>query len=163
MADFRKPFKSDYLGVIDLEGMLEEGKTLKFTVVRAEQSTVSVNGKSGLFNICYFQEQIKPLVLNSTNSKKLREIAGSKSVHIEQWVTSPLEVELYIDAMVKMKGEVVGGVRMKKPAPAKAKENITPERYAKAVELIKAGSYKKETLIENFNLTKEQQDEVSGL
>lgn len=163
MSDFRKPFISNHLGVIDLEAMIEAGQSLVVTVVRATQEDTRVAGTKGLFNIAYFKEQIKPLVLNSTNSKKLRELSGSKSVHIEEWIQQPIQIELYIDASVKMKGDVVGGVRFKKPAPAKIKEPITDERFAGAIKAIQEGTYKRETLIQNFQLTKEQQDELSKL
>lgn len=163
MSDFRKPFKSDHLGVVDLEAMIEAGQSLTVTVVKATQEQTRVAGSNGLFNIAYFKEQIKPLVLNSTNSKKLRELSGSKSVHIEEWIKEPVQIELFIDASVKMKGDIVGGVRFKKPTPAKVKEPITDDRFATALEKIKAGAYKVEQLRANFQLTKTQEDELSAL
>jgi len=107
---YRKVFKSDHLGAADLEEFLEEKRDLVFTtkVVKQEYST-KVAGRNIDANIAYFKESIKPLVLNATNSKMMANITGSKFV--EDW--SGITIELYIDHSVKMKGEVVGGVRIK--------------------------------------------------
>ena len=82
---YRKVFKSDHLGVADLEDYLEEGKGLIFTVKNVKQEIgVSVAGHKGNFNIAYFVEQIKPLVLNATNSKMMRKFCGG-SPFVENW------------------------------------------------------------------------------
>jgi len=107
--------KSDHLGIADLEDLIEEGKKLIFTVKEVKQEYgVSVAGKRGDFNIAYFAEKIKPLVLNSTNAKQLKSFSNN-SPFVEDWKN--VLVELYIDENVKMKGEVVGGVRIKPIQP----------------------------------------------
>ncbi len=104
---YRKVFKSDHLGVPDLEDLVEQGKKLIFTIREVKQEVnVSVAGRKGNHNIAYFKEQIKPLVLNATNAKIVKKFTNSPFV--EDWVNVP--IELYIDHTVKMKGEVVGGV-----------------------------------------------------
>ena len=111
---FRKVYKSDHLRVADLEELIEEGKELKFTIRQVKQEYgVTVAGKKGDFNIAYFVENIKPLVLNATNAKQIKLFNGSAIV--EDWVN--VRVELYCDDMVKMKGEIVGGVRIRKVQP----------------------------------------------
>lgn len=108
---YRKVFKSDHLGIADLEDFIEEKVTLIFTIKEVKQEIgVQVAGKKGNFNIAYFVEPIKPLVLNATNSKVVKGLAGG-SPFVEHWKN--ICVELFIDASVKMKGEVVGGVRLK--------------------------------------------------
>jgi hypothetical protein len=112
---YRKVFKSDHLGVADLEDMIEASKRLVFVIEQVKQEfNVSVAGRKGNFNIAYFREDIKPLVLNATNSKTMKKLTGS--AFVEDW--SNTTVELYIDANAKMKGEIVGGVRI---SPNKAK------------------------------------------
>ena len=107
---YRKVFKSDHLGIADLEDFKEEGKQLVFTISQVKQQIgVAVAGRKGNFNIAYFVEDIKPLVLNATNSKVLSKITGS--VFVQDWQN--VTVELYIKTDVKMKGETVGGVRIK--------------------------------------------------
>lgn len=129
---FRKVFKSDHLGVADLEEMLEEGKKLIFTIKCVRQEfNVKVAGNSGNFNIAYFNEPIKPWVLNSGNSKIVKGFAGG-SPFVEDWNNIP--VELMIDESVKMKGVIVGGVKIKpiKPIIEKVKPLFTEANFEKA-------------------------------
>ena len=119
---YRKVFKSDHLGSADLEEMVEEGKRLVFTIKEVKQEYgVKVAGKKIDANIAYFQENIMPLVLIATNSKQMAKFAKSKFV--EDW--SGITIELYIDASVRMKGEVVGGVRIKPTLPQSNKRDFT--------------------------------------
>ena len=113
--------KSDHLGSADLEEYIEEKKPLIFTIKNVKQEYgVSVAGRKGDFNIAYFVEPIKPLVLNATNSKTVRGFAGG-SPFVEDW--NNITVELYIDENVKMKGEIVSGVRIR---PIQPKNKVKP-------------------------------------
>ena len=130
---YRKVMKSDHLGSADLEEMLEEGRSLVFTIdsVKQEYGT-RVAGKKIDANIAYFKESIKPLVLNATNAKVIKGFAGTP--FIELWKGIP--IELYIDPTVRMKGEVVGGVRIKPVMPKiqKSKPVFTEANFEKAKE-----------------------------
>lgn len=120
---YRKVYKSDHLGVADLEDFKEQGSNLVFTINHVKQQIgVKVAGKKIDANIAYFNESIKPLVLNATNAGKLRGMTGSGFV--EDWAGIP--VQLYIDASVKMKGEVVGGVRIHPKMASIAKPQLKP-------------------------------------
>ena len=109
---YRSVLKSNHLGVADLEELQEQqGDDAKFifTIKHVRQEiNVSVAGRQGDFNIVYFNEKVKPLVLNATNSKTLRKLANS--VWLEDW--SGLMIELFIDSSVMMMGENTGGVRI---------------------------------------------------
>jgi hypothetical protein len=131
-SHFRKVYKSDHLGVADLEDLIDEGKSLIFTITHVKQEDTLVAGKKGTFNIAYFKEKIKPWVLNATNAKVVKSFAGTGSPFVEDWKNVP--VELYVDNNVKMKGEVVGGVRIKpiKPTIAKEKPVFTEANFEKA-------------------------------
>lgn len=128
---FRKVYKSDHLGAADLEEMIEEGKRLIFIIKEVKQEVATVAGKKGEFNIAYFHENIKPWVLNATNAKVVKLFAGG-SPFVNDWKNVP--VELYVDENVKMKGETVGGVRIKpmKPVIAKQKPVFTEANFEKA-------------------------------
>lgn len=128
---YRKVMKSDHLGIADLEDLIEEKKPLIFTIKEVKQEiNVTVAGKKGNFNIAYFSENIKPLVLNSTNCKVVKAFANN-SPFVEDWKN--ILVELYIDENVKMKGEVVGGVRIKQVQPIqKQKPFFTEANFEKA-------------------------------
>ena len=122
-TNYRNVYKSDHLGVIDLEEMVESGKALVFNVSEVKQLFgEKVAGKKIDANIAYFKEGIKPLVLNATNAKILKKL--SKSSHIENW--TGLRIELYIDPTVKMKGETVGGVRIREKH-IDPRQTMTPE------------------------------------
>lgn len=122
---YRKVFKSDHLGVADLEDFLESDARLIFTISHVRQEYgVKVAGRKGDHNIAYFAEDIKPLVVNATNSKVLKGFTGSSFV--EDWQN--ISVELYIDPTAKLAGEVVGGVRISPNKPRLEKNELTPEK-----------------------------------
>ena len=121
---FRKVYKSDHLGSADLEDMIEANHNLIFTIAYVRQEWgATVAGRKGNFNIAYFKEGIKPLVLNATNSKVVKQFAGG-SPFVEDWKDIP--IQLYIDPNVKMKGEVVGGVRIRPQRPKLSKPELLP-------------------------------------
>lgn len=121
---YRKVFKSDHLGCADIEDFIEAGSNLIFTIkhVRQEIGT-RVAGRKINANIAYFVEQIKPLVLNATNSKVVKNLTCSSFV--EDW--NNLTVKLYIDPTASLKGEVVGGVRIDARPVNIEKMVITPD------------------------------------
>lgn len=136
---YRKVFKSDHLGVADLEDLQEEGKRLVFTIKEVRQEYgVKVAGRKGDHNIAYFKEPIKPMVLNSTNSKVVKSF-NEGSPFVQDWGSTI--VELFIDSSVKMKGEVVGGVRIRPIQPKITKPELTPnhQRWNEALVAFKEG------------------------
>ncbi len=138
---YRKVFKSDHLGLADIEEMIEEGKSLVFTITQVKSyikdpkikdSGIVVAGKRISANIAFFKEGIKPLVLNATNSGRVRSF-NNGSVWVEDW--SDTMIELCADSEVKMKGEKVGGVRIMPIQPKitpKEKPHFTTENFEKA-------------------------------
>jgi hypothetical protein len=136
---FRKVFKSDYLGSADIEEYIEEGKSTIFTISHVKQEIdISIAGKKGNHNIAYFVEKVKPMVLNSTNCKIVKLLAGG-SPFVENWKN--ITVEVYIDSSVRMKGEVVGGIRLKAAIKTKPNLILNSEQYTKAAaHLLKGGS-----------------------
>jgi hypothetical protein len=136
---YRRVFKSDHLGVADLEDMIEQGKKLIFTIKEVKQEfNIRVAGQKGNFNIAYFNEDIKPLVMNEIRSRVVRSF-NNNSPFVEDW--SNTLVELYIEENVKMKGEVVGGVRIR-PVQPKLKEELTTShpKWDEIVKKVKAGT-----------------------
>jgi len=122
---YRKVFKSDHLGVADLEDLIEAKTALIFTITHVKQEMgVAVAGRKGNYNIAYFKEKIKPLVLNATNSKVMKKLSGGSSF-VEDWTN--ILVGLYIDPSAKLKGEIVGGVRINPDPPQVQRRVITPQ------------------------------------
>ena len=130
MANYRKVYKSDHLGVVDLEEMLENGQSLKLTIKHVKQEIGAiVAGNKGNYNIAYFVEPIKPWVLNAGNAGIIKGF--TKSTETDNW--NNVAVELYIDENVKMKGQVVGGVRIKPVQPqVKTKLVFNESNFEKA-------------------------------
>jgi hypothetical protein len=124
---YRKVFKSDHLGVADLEDLIEANNRLIFTIKQVKQEVgVRVAGKKGNFNIAYFNEPIKPLVLNATNSKTMKNLSGGSSF-VEDW--AGITVQLYIDPTAAFGGEVTGGVRIN-PNHVQARKELLPNTQA---------------------------------
>lgn len=158
-VSYRKAYKSDHLGVLDLEEMLEQGRSLVVTVKEVWYEDTSVAGNKGNFNIAYFEEAgVKPLVLNATNAATLRHLCGG-GVELNTWKL-PILVELYIDASVKMGREVVGGVRIKREKVEKPKLPIKDADWPKALAALEAGQFTKEQL-EARDLTPAQLKELA--
>jgi len=115
---YRKVFKSHHLSSADLEDFAEQGKQLVFTIKHVTQhlkedsikgSGVQVAGKRISANIAHFEESIKPLVLNATNSKQVAKIVGSSFT--QDWQN--VKVELFVMQNVKMKGDITTGIRIR--------------------------------------------------
>lgn len=127
---YRNVFKSDHLSISDLEDFIEQKKSLVFTIKYVKQEfEIVVAGKKGNFNIAYFIEDIKPLVLNSTNSKVVKSFCHG-SPFVEDWQN--VVIELYADYNIKMKGDIVGGVRIKPVQPTTEKPYFTAQMFEKA-------------------------------
>jgi hypothetical protein len=158
---YRKVFKSDHLGVADLEDFTEEKKSLLFTIKQVKQEiNVSVAGRKGDHNIAYFKEDIKPLVLNAGNSAIVKKFSNN-SPFVEDW--SNVLIEVYIDPNVKMKGEIVGGVRIRKVQPVKNKPVLNPDsdKWETAKTRAKDGmSF--EDMSKHYSITKENYTLLCG-
>jgi len=128
---YRKVFKSDHLSSADLEDFIEEKKPLIFTIEKVLQEYgKQVAGKKGNFNIAYFVEKIKPLVLNATNSKIIKSFVDG-SPFVQDW--NNIKIELYIDEKVRFGGDIVSGIRIKKVQPKeKIKTMFTEANFEKA-------------------------------
>jgi len=127
---YRNVFKSDHLGSADLEDLIEQGSNLVFTIKHTKQELgAKVAGKKMDANIAYFVEPIKPMVINATNGKIIRNFTGSPMV--EDW--SNVLVELYIDENVRsVSGGTTQGVRIRPVQPKKSKPDFTKELFEKA-------------------------------
>ncbi len=150
MPNYRNAYKSDHLSVIDLEEMIEQGKPLIFTIKQARQENTVVAGKKGVFNIAYFVEDIKPMVVNAGNSAIIRRL-GKFGIDIDTW--KDLTIELYIDQNVQMGGKTVGGFKVKtvSPTPRKQVSDV------KALAAINAAKSTEELVAAWKSLTQEEQ------
>jgi len=163
---YRRVFKSDHLGVADLEDYIEQGRPLIFTIKEVKQylidpkdknSGIVVAGKRTSCNIAYFNESdVKPMVINSINSKRISSFNDNSSF-VDDWANTV--IELYIDENVKLGKDTVGGFRVKTQQPKieAKKKPINDERFSTAFEQIKSGNFAVETLRDKFDLTEDQE------
>lgn len=162
-TDWRKYRKSTHLASADLDAMETDGIPLIFNIQAVKyEKNVDVSGSKmdGIF--CYFKEPVKPLKLNSTNSKILAGFAKKngftgKDCHvIENW--TDMVIELYVDRNVKMMGAITDGVRIKPLQPVivtKEKPNFTKEHFKKA----KENNATIEIIKKKYNVTPETEKE----
>ena len=157
---WKKIFKSDHLGVYDLDEMQSKGSDLTFTIDYAMQfddsNKTKVAGRIIAANIIYFKEGIKPMVVNSGNAKILQKLSGSGVV--PDWAGTV--IRLYADPNVKMKGEVVGGIKIYPNPVQKAKQNITKENKKLWENVKKAYIRDKDfkTILQRANISQDNQN-----
>ncbi len=106
-----------YLGAADLEGMKEIAGTIAGMTKEMVQNTSGRVEKT----VLHFEENMKPLVLNATNSKIITKLAGTPMV--EGW--KGIKIQLYFDPKVKFAGDMVGGVRVRPYPPRAGIETVT--------------------------------------
>lgn len=158
---YRNVFKSDHLGSADLEDLTEQGKPLVFTIKEVKQfkgelvngklqGQALVAGKKIDANIAFFVENIKPLVLNATNSKQVQKFTGTPFV--ENW--NNVIVELYVDNDVQMKGVKTQGVRIR-PIQPRVQEKVKQAFTEANFEAAKKANATKEQIEKIYTLTDE--------
>lgn len=114
---YRKAFNSPYLSSADI--VEPTVLTVSHVKLMPDQSKKSKD----VFNTAFFAEkeirkgeQLKPMILNSTNSRTLANLSGSK--FIDDWNNIPVTV--YVDSNVRFGRDTVEGLRIstERPRPA---------------------------------------------
>jgi hypothetical protein len=117
--DCLKYRKSTHLAGVDVEMIIAQQGNCKLTIKDAYyQKNVNVSGNKTDAYIIEFVQDVKPMVVNSTNRriiannvKILKQLSSVESRNIGNW--SGTEIELYFDEAVKMMGKITGGIRVK--------------------------------------------------
>lgn len=165
---YRAVFKSDHLGVADVEDMMASGHNLIVTITHCTQhmpgdNPIKVAGKSGKFNVAHFSDKsMKPWVMNAQNSAMVKKLSGTSSVNINEW--PEVTLQLWIDGTVKFAGEHTGGVRILDKKITKEKQWLVPEmakawKNAKAA-LIRDGDFSK--VLDKVNMSDPDQDKMKA-
>ena len=136
----------DYIGAY----ALPDGEDLTVTIdfVRSEEVTGS-GGKKEICTVAHLVGQ-KPMILNVTNSKSIHKLYGP---YIEDWAGKP--ITLYAST-TKLAGELVECLRIRPSVSARKKPAINDQRFSKALEAVKAGSYSADKLHAQFDLSDDQ-------
>lgn len=154
--DCMKYRKSTHLAGVDVDAIVHEKGKCILTIKEAyynEGVNVSGNKTDGYF--LEFLEDVKPMVINSTNrqivSKIIKQKLGctaAESRNISNWKNQ--QIELYFDENVKMMGKITGGIKVKLLDPTPKIDD------SKALELL-SSSKTLEDLKKNYlKLTKEE-------
>jgi hypothetical protein len=80
------------------------------TITKLTTADVSQNQSGDMKWVAVFSELDKPMVLNSTNLKRIAKAHGDDS---DGWIGK--QMVLYVDEDVEFGGEVVGGLRLRAP------------------------------------------------
>ena len=96
------------------EADFEEGEEKVVTIARVANSVdvQTADGKSKKA-VVYFQENLKPMILNVARSKAITKVAGSP--YFEDWAN--VKIQLYIEKNIKAFGDLVNAVRVRATKP----------------------------------------------
>ena len=116
---WKKVFNKDYLGSHDLDN----DKDLVVEIDRVEIRTVKdSSGKDGKCNVAIFKGKVKPMILNVTNCKVIKNFSGSN--YIEEWSNIPITI---YSKQIKAFGEEMEALRIRERQPNLQKEKLTPD------------------------------------
>ena len=106
LTHWKKLTNPDYLGAY----ALEPGQDLIVTIKSVANEVVTgTDGKKETCSVMHFMENVKPLVLNATNSKTITKLL--KTPYIEQW--SGRKIQLYVETGIKAFGDIVDAIRVR--------------------------------------------------
>lgn len=129
---YRKAFNSPYLSSADIV----EPTILTIKCVRLEPDKTKKT--KDLFNTAYFVEkeirngeELKPMILNATNSRTIKNLTGQP--YIDDWQN--VQVTVYVDHGVRFGRDTVDGLRISTERPVTRRElqQNTPH-WSRAIE-----------------------------
>lgn len=106
LTHWKKLTNPDYLGAYALQPGQELIVTIKSV---ANEVVTGTDGKKETCSVMHFMEDIKPLVLNATNSKTITKLL--KTPYIEQW--RGRKIQLYVENGIKAFGDIVDAIRVR--------------------------------------------------
>jgi hypothetical protein len=117
MAKIGEMIESKYLKQSDVD----EDRVV--TVVKVGKANVAKEGEEPEYKwLIRFKEFNKPMVLNSTNIKRLAKACASDDT--DEWIEK--QVVLYVDPDVEFAGNVVGGLRVRAHKAAPTTKSVMP-------------------------------------
>lgn len=116
---WKKAFNSEYIGSSDLE----DYNDIVLTIKEVRQEITKGTKEKEMKNIAYFVENMKPMILNATNCKAVRKLAGGSNF-INDWKN--IRATIYVERNVKAFGEITDALRIRStpPAPIQTKKDI---------------------------------------
>jgi len=109
LTHWKKLNNPNYLGTY----ALEPGKDMVLTIQSVREETViGADGKKEQCMVMRFRENVKPMILNTTNAKTIQKLTGTP--YVERWAGHKIQI---YSAEVKAFGEVVDALRIRPFAP----------------------------------------------
>lgn len=105
MTHWKKLHNPDYLGAYALLPGQDMILTIKFV---QNETVIGPDGKKEECTVAHFEENAKPMILNSTNCKTIQKIY--KTPYVEEW--SGKKIQIYTEK-VKAFGEIVEALRIR--------------------------------------------------
>ena len=131
LTHWKKLHNPDYLGAYSLPN----GKDMVLTIKEVKKELVTTDGgRKEELSVCYFKEDVKPAILNVTNSKTIQKIYDTP--YIEEWVGK--QIQFYVDH-TKFAGEEVECLRIRQMNPQKPVLDKNHKRWDAAVQHVKEG------------------------
>ena len=106
LTHWKKLTNPDYLGAYALEPNQDLIVTIKSV---ANEVVTGTDGKKETCSVMRFAENVKPMILNATNSKTITKLL--KTPYIEEWTGR--KIQLYVETGVKAFGDVVDALRVR--------------------------------------------------
>lgn len=135
----------NYVGEADFEPGEEKVVTIKS--IKKDEKIVGNDGSSSSKTVIYFEEPVKPMILNVAKAKSISLATGSKFV--EDWIGK--RITLYIDDHVRAFGEILSAVRVRNKAPVIREEKIQCEMCG---EMIKSAFNMNASALSKYTKTK---------
>lgn len=152
---WKKLINMDYLGAYSLN----EGQDMTITLQNVKREMVTGNGgKKEECMVAYIKGN-KPMILNRTNAKSIEKLYGP---YIEDWAGK--QVTLY-ESSTRVGGDTVACLRIRPTVTAngvKPKKKMDDTRFAEGMKSIQNGSFTAEAMREKFDLTPDQDAELSA-
>ena len=154
---FRKAFDSPYLSSADI--VEPTVLTVKHVTLEKDRTKKTQDH----FNTAWFVEpelrpgeKLKPMILNATNSKTMRDLTNS--AFIDDWQN--VRITVYVDHNVRFGKETLDGLRISQHAPEK--KALTPESqkaWAKAISAFKRDGNLRQVLV-HVDMSPEHQKQL---
>jgi len=161
--DCMKYRKSTHLAGVDVEAITDDKGKCILTIKDAYyQKGVDVSGNKTDGYFLEFVEDVKPMVVNSTNRKTIAKVVQmelkctpSESRKINNWIN--FQIELYFDPTVKMMGQVTGGIKVKPTPVVKELKSMPDNKLTDAIKSVRDGKTTLEAIKKHYSLTEEQE------
>jgi len=146
---WRKFFENTHLSYYDLT----DGDTV---VTIKEMRYETITGPGGRKDDClvmvFTDAEMLPMIVNTTNAKTISDLHNTNKPI--EWVGK--SIILYPEDSVKMKGETVGGIRVRKVLPQIKLPKIDAKRFDAMCKKIEAKEFSIDKAVAMFDFTKEQ-------